>query len=238
MTKEADIDPAKKVHPWRLCEYGQCAEKPHKRATPASENHPDGKTLVHFYCKDIKSGKDVLFKLEMQLMASEHFSHLTGLPKADDLGFKTDGNSYDALIRGWSRYWNEVLKPAEALDPNLVKALIASESGFNTYSGIKGKRKSAKGLMQLMPKTTEILRNEEGELKDHFVDIPKADLGDPNLNICGGIRWLFRKLETASSKLGRVANWDEAVADYKSYLKDINSHGMEIFRNFYRRLKA
>lgn len=239
MTKEADIDPAKKVHPWRLCEYGQCAERPHSRTIPVSENHPDGKTHVHFYCKNIKSGKDVLVKLEMELMASEHFSSLSGPPKADDLGFKTNGNSFDTFIRGWTQYWNEVLKPADALDPDLVKALIASESGFNPNSGIKGKRRSAKGLMQLVPKTTETLRNEKGELKDHFVDIPKADLGDPCLNIAGGIRWLFRKHETASSKLGRPATWDEAVADYKSYLKkDINGRGMEIFRNYYRRLKT
>jgi Transglycosylase SLT domain len=238
MTKAADIDPAKKVHPWRLCQYGQCAEKPHDRSITPSRHHPDGKTIVHFYCKDIESGKGVLVPLEMQVIASEHFSHLAGPPKADDLGFKTDGNAYDPLIRGWTKYWNEVLKPAEALDPDLIKALIASESGFNTFSGIKGRRRSAKGLMQLIPGTTEVLRNEHGELKDHFVDIPKAALGDPNLNIAGGIRWLFRKHETATSKLGRAVTWDEAVADYKSYLKDINSHGMEIFRNYYRRLKT
>ena len=143
----------------------------------------------------------------MQLIAEEHFSGLAGLPKADDLGFGSRGNAFDAVIRGWTQYWNEVLKPTVALDPDLIKALIASESGFNTNSGIKRRRKSAKGLMQLTSQTTESLRNEHGELKDHFVNIPKADLGDPNLNIAGGIRWLFIKLETASSKLGRAATW-------------------------------
>jgi hypothetical protein len=138
MTKEADIDPAKKVHPWRLCEYGQCAERQHGRTIPVSQRHPDGKTLVHFYCKDIESGKDVLVELEMQSIASEYFSHLAGPPKADDLGFKADGNAYDMFIRGWTKYWNEVLKPVDALDSDLVKALIASESGFNTFSGMNG----------------------------------------------------------------------------------------------------
>lgn len=34
-----------------------------------------------------------------------------------------------------------------------------------------------------------------------------------------GIRWLFRKMETASTKLKRQATWFEAVEHYKSVLK-------------------
>ncbi|MBI3018340.1 MAG: hypothetical protein HYY61_00375 [Deltaproteobacteria bacterium] len=41
-----------------------------------------------------------------------------------------------------------------------------------------------------------------------------------NLNIASGIRWLFRKKETATSKLKKPASWIWAVADYKGYFKD------------------
>ena len=42
-----------------------------------------------------------------------------------------DANKYDVLIRGWVRYWNEIFQPKNPLDPNLVKALMATESSFN-----------------------------------------------------------------------------------------------------------
>ena len=41
-------------------------------------------------------------------------------------------NDYDQLITGWVKYWNEVLKTKIPLDPNFVKALMASESSFNS----------------------------------------------------------------------------------------------------------
>lgn len=43
---------------------------------------------------------------------------------------------------------------------------------------------------------------------------------DPNLNIAAGVRWLFRKQETASAKLKKPADWIWTAADYKSYLKE------------------
>lgn len=129
-----------------------------------SKSHPDGKTTRQYHCAFNKNRKDILVPLEMELIAEEYFQSLTGAPKADDLGYK-NGNAYDHLIRGWTRYWNEVIMPATPLDPDWVKALIATESAFNPKAGIQPKRKKAKGLMQLFPETTEALRNERGELK-------------------------------------------------------------------------
>ena len=173
----------------------------------------------------------------MEVMTEDHFSTLAGPPKADDLGYD-NGNTYDDFIRGWSKYWNEVLKPSDPLDPDLVKALIATESAFHPNSGIKPRPKSAKGLMQLTKQTTEILRNEGGELKDHFVNLSRGDVGNPNLNLAAGIRWLFRKRDTASAKLKRKATWEEAVADFKRYLDDMNNPQMIKFRKLYQRLKS
>jgi hypothetical protein len=46
-----------------------------------------------------------------------------------------------AKLQYIEKYWNEVLKPETPLDPNLVKALIATESAFEKNSGIKPRKK-------------------------------------------------------------------------------------------------
>lgn len=56
---------------------------------------------------------------------------------------------------------------------------------------------------------------------------------NPSANICCGVRWLFRKKITASSKLDRQATWIEAVADYKGILKNLPHKWMEIFQHHY-----
>jgi hypothetical protein len=45
------------------------------------------------------------------------------------------------------------------------------------------------------------------------------DVEDPSIATAAAVRWLFHKRELASSYLKRRATWEEAVANYKSYLK-------------------
>lgn len=68
------------------------------------------------------------------------------------------------MIAGWTKYWNEVLLPKDNLDPNLVKALIATESGFNPDAKIKVGKKAgyARGLMQVTDWALNILKDEGG----------------------------------------------------------------------------
>ena len=91
---------------------------------------------------------------DIKEIAQRHFSRLKGPPKSNNLGFKRSGNKFDDLIRGWARYWNDVLTSKDPLDPDLVKALIASESGFNPdeWNHKKGKA-AAYGLMQVLDST-------------------------------------------------------------------------------------
>ena len=125
------------------------------------------------------------------------------------------------MIAGWAQYWSDVLSPNDPVDPNLVKALIASESGFNpTLLANKRNPNSARGLTQITNGTRKILGDEKGELKEHFVTATRTELNDPNVNICAGVRWLFYKRQRASSKLSRPAAWGEGVAEYKGILKD------------------
>jgi len=73
--------------------------------------------------------------------------------------------------------------------------------------------------MQITNGTRKILGNEKGELKDQYVTATKKDLNDPNVNICAGVRWLFRKRDLASTKLKRTATWIEAGEEYKGDVK-------------------
>lgn len=231
-------DSSTKVHPWRFCPVGKHAVRTHPLHIPPSKAHPDGITTRHFHCAKNPSGKDELNQLEVKAIAQEYFSKLKGPPCPLPLEFD-NGSKFDDLIRGWVQYWNEVLNPNEPLDPNLIKALIASESGFNPKSGVeKRARNAAKGLMQINNQAVHTLGDETGEIKNHYVIMTGNDRFDPNMNICGGIRWLFQKQAMASHRLGHNASWDEAVEEYKGQLKDrlsgekINPKVMGIFREF------
>ncbi|MBK9323035.1 MAG: transglycosylase SLT domain-containing protein [Bdellovibrionaceae bacterium] len=188
---------------------------------PPSKQHPAGSlTTRRGHCAKNPTGKDQLYPDEISEIAQQSFKNLKPKPCPSDLGFKKNGNKFDDLIAGWTRYWNEVINPNVPLDPNIVKALIASESGFNRdMLANKKNSNSARGLMQILNSTRKTLGDEGGELRDHLLTITKDDLNDPNTNICAGIRWLFQKQKLASSSLDKEASWEEAVMNYKGKLK-------------------
>lgn len=208
MTKKRN---KKKIHPWRKCPRGKHFVKGRKKK--------DG-TLGKSFCRENPSRKDQMYSEEIKFIKNKYFSKVKNLPTKDNLGFKYRGNRYDLIIAGWTKYWNDVLNPSIPLDPNLVKALIATESSFVREATIFAGKKAgyARGLMQVTDWTLEILRDEKGELRDHLLNLYQKDMIDPNFSICAGIRWLFRKKQIAKAKLKREATWMEAAADYKSYL--------------------
>lgn len=233
-----------KIHPWRTCARGHHL----REGTEQVWNLPTGQKSLPISarlgrniakCIKNESPKDRMHFTEMFVIASNHFPQLKGPPKRSTLKYDHI-NEFDWLIRGWTRYWNEIFELPDPLDPILVKALIGSESTFNPDP--PPVKSGAAGLMQLLEKTRRILGDPKGELKDHLVIIRKEEIFHPVVNICGGIRWLFRKRETASSRLKRHATWEEAVAHYKSYLpqylKTPDYRGMKTFRDLFRRLKA
>ncbi len=205
------------IHPWRLCAPGRHWVREHSLHIPPSKKNPGGSTTIrHAHCADNPSKKDQLYPDEIQEMAQQNFSKIKEKPCSIGLEFKEKGNQYDNLIAGWTKYWNDVLKPDIPLDPNLVKALIATESGFNPkILANKKDKNSARGLMQVTNESRKILGNEKGELKNHFLTLTREDLNDPCNNICAGIRWLFRKREIASSLLKKTASWEEAIYEFK-----------------------
>jgi hypothetical protein len=72
--------------------------------------------------------------------------------------------------------------------------------------------------------------------------IRAQDLFDPSVNICCGVRWLFRKQIIASARLGRKATWEEAVIEYKSYWDEMDNGNVPTailrFRKFYQQLEG
>lgn len=251
--KKEPNEPELKIHPWRLCPIGQHWVVTHPLRVPITEKNPSGSTPRQGHCADNPtrgSGKnkyvtkDYLSKLEIEAIAEQYFSTLAGPPTTGKLT-EPDADKYDHLIRGWTKYWNEVLKPDEPLDPNLVKALIASESTFDLKPKDQKTRSArvARGYIQLTDEAIHALANPESELKDHFVEFSTEDAYDANMSICAGIRWLFRKRRLASGKLGREATWLETIAEYKSYLngmrsgRDKNPKGMQVIESFYKKLK-
>ncbi len=231
------------VHPWRVCPYGEHWVRTHPLHVPPSRTHSEGSiTTRKEHCARNPSGKDQLYSEEIQEIASQNFSNLKKKLCSLPLIFGVDNSKYDDFIAGWVQYWNDVLKPDDILDPNLIKALIASESGFDPKAlASKKDSNSARGLMQITNESRKLLGGDHGDLKDHLITLTKAELNDPNLNICAGIRWLFEKRRLLSARLKRSVTWVETVWDYKAVKRaKTKKKAGEIkaeFNSFYEKLQ-
>ena len=251
-TSQKNSTGSEKNHPWRICPIGEHWVTDHPLWIPPTEKRSGYYTTRDGHCAtNPKRGKskiikDFLTAEEMQMIADKYFLSLSGSPNSGKLPeYIIGADNFDQYIRGWSKYWNDVFNPEEPLDPDLVKALIATESGFRLKppppsAGVAGK---AHGLIQLTDQAITALGDPKGELLNHLVKISTEDTSDPNLSIGAAIRWLFRKRELASLRLKRQATWREAIAEYKSYLpdmvsgKDPNPKQMQKLDDIYKRLK-
>lgn len=228
------------LHPWRACPYGQHWVVRHPRL-------PVGRQLqdVDGHCRRNPSGKDRLDGQEIeQLSYLPEFLATTPQPKKykGTYQIKT-ADSFDSLISGWCRYWNDIFKPDVPIDPNFVKALIESESTFNPNAIAKNKKSvgPARGLIQITEQSWKILKDRKGEIKDHYIDLKKDELFEPSKNICAAIRWLFRKREILQKRLSRSPTWIETIVEYKGLGPDLKKNDlrskkvMNDFIEFYKK---
>ncbi len=229
-------DPCIPVHPWRICPYSEHWVKTHPLHVPPSKTHPNGCiTTRHEHCASNPSGKDELYPDEIKNIATQYFSDLKNKPCPLPLDFGAEGSTYDDLIAGWVQYWNEVLTPDVPLDPNIVKALIASESGFDANKLANKKNgNSARGLMQITNESRKLLGGSKGGLNDHLITATRADLNDPDINISAGVRWLFEKRRLASSRSGKSASWIDTVWEYKGLRRASKTEKAKIKKIFNR----
>ena len=210
------LETTPELHPWRLCPLGFYHVGPFPRNTPRG-----AETSVREQCKRNPSGKDQLYPPELMRITKNHVNAFDNTSSLGTLLKFKNQSDFDREILLWVRYWNEIFQSADALDPKYIKALIASESSFRKRISPKRIRRNnfARGLLQISDQTRKILTDETGELKDHFVTLSKKDVVVPEVAIAAAIRWLFHKKETAGKFLLREATWEEAVADYKGYLR-------------------
>lgn len=95
-------------------------------------------------------------------------------------------------------------------------------------------------IVEPCKQTDQYLEDSNKELRDYFVSVSTDELIDASCNICAGVRWLFRKKQTASNLLKREATWEETIEDYKAILekrihgKPYNPKPMEDFRKYYK----
>ncbi len=206
--------------------------KEHDRKVSISSKNPLGVTSVEGHCRTNTSKQEILIKDEILEIAKLRIKDVKMLPTPDDLGFP-NGNTYDQKIGLWTQFWNEIYNPDISLDPNLVKALIASESGFNTEISTSTKLKGtgkANGLIQITESTRKILQDSKGELKNYLVFLTKEDIYDPDLNLAAGICWLFHKRDLLSKRIKGSATWEESVMEYKGLNYQIEKGGKKAIR--------
>lgn len=209
-----------KSHPWRLCPVGEHWVKRHPKHLHS------GKVTDHDgHCRKNKKSKSEFYHAdELKLIADTHFESLMSdpdvMPVPDPLGFP-NGNKYDLLIAGWTKFWNEVLKPEKPLSPDLVKALIATESSFELPKDQNSKDGKARGLIQVTESTRKILQNLKGELKSNHIELTVDESREPVTNIGAGIRWLHHKKFLLERRVKRKVSWEEAIFEYKGITKDI-----------------
>lgn len=243
-SKEAGLKPKQKTSKSHNCPLGKHWVSSHVKRKTSSRGLAYVQP-VSGHCRSSRGTKTAFTKIQIQEIVKNPSFQSEKKPCSLKLRFDS-GSEYDDLIAGWVKYWNDVFKPDEPLDFNLVKALIASESGFRKLLLADPKNPlSARGLMQILDETRKILGNRKGELKDYHFDLSREDLNDPGTNICAGIRWLFHKRRLASGKLKKQASWIEAIAEYKSLSKNLKSKNakkkaeaektLAIFKDYYKK---
>lgn len=213
----------KKAHPWRVCPIGQHYVKTHQLTVPPSKKHPDGMIVTrHGHCAhNPVRRKDLLSYDEIKEVEATHFASVKNLPNS--CKNIPHGNDFDHTIAGWVQYWNEVFKPKEPLEPNLVKALLWSESTFDKNIIMPtphNKNGMARGLLQITDSTRKILSDHKGELRNHYIELSEADMIDPSANVCAAVRWLFRK-KVHPIQILWDASWT-AIRDLKQLMQNID----------------
>lgn len=207
----------------------------HPMHVPMSEKNPTGITIRDQHLRRLKG--TYLDREEIDSIFKNYDRKNVVYPATKKLTLK-NSDKYDEIIAVWTDYFNKKFNADTPLDPDVIKALIASESEF-VEDPIGNKK--AFGIAQITPESFKALQDPKGEVKEFvFNDIRKKDLKDTNINIPMAIRWLFRKKRLAEGKLGRDADSEEIILEYKGLLKSktsLKDAALKKFRKHYAELK-
>lgn len=207
----------------------------HPLHVPASEKNPTGITIRDRHLRRLKG--TYLDANEIESIFKNYDRKGIVYPVKGKLKHK-NADKYDEEIAVWTDYFNKKFNAIPPLDPDVVKALIESESDFRVDPRKDGK---AFGITQITPETLKILQDPNGEAKDFiFNKIRREDLNNPNIAIPMGVRWLFRKRATAINQMKRAPDNEELILEYKGLLKsgsEYKTKALEKYRQAYAKLK-
>lgn len=203
---------------------------------PVSQKNPAGITIRDGHLRRLKG--TYLDADEIRSIFKAYERKGITYPAKGKLNDYDNADKYDDMIAVWTDYFNKKFNAIPPLDPDVVKALIASESGFRADPT---ENRTAFGITQITPGTLKIVQDPKGEAKDFtFRKIRQKDLKDPMIAIPVGVRWLFRKRVMAMGKLGKAPSPEEVILEYKGLLKSKTSYknsAFERYRREYERLK-
>ena len=206
----------------------------HPRRVRPSAKNPNGITIVDQHTRRVPG--TYIERDNIEKIYQEYSRKGIQYPNSDKLP-QENADEFDEQIAVWTDYFNKVLKIEPPMDPDMIKALIASESDFK----VAARTKVAIGIMQITKDTLKILQDSNGEIKDLiFGKIRQKDLENPDVAIPMGIRWLAWKRERAQSKLGRPPSDEEIILEYKGLLKSKTKwakNALDKYRKSYEILK-
>jgi hypothetical protein len=209
--------------------------KEHPRKVPVSKKNPKGITIVDKHPRRLDG--TYLDEKEIEKIVKAYDLKKIVYPKAGKLKEYSDSDKYDELMAIWTDYFNKKFPSDSLLDPDVVKALIGSESDFK----LDPVNHLAFGIAQITKETFKALQDSKGEVKEFiFTKFTLKDLKDPKVAIPMAIRWLFRKKRLARGKLGREPSAEEIILEYKGLLKsksDYQQSALAKFRKLYALLK-
>lgn len=191
----------------------------HPRKVPISEKNPNGITIVDKHPRHLKGTFLDIDEIE-KTVKNYNLKKLI-YPNSGKLVKYPDSDKYDDLIAIWTDYFNKKFPSNSLLHPDVVKALIGSESDFK----LDPKNPQAIGIAQITKEAFRTLKDPKSETKDFiFLKFTLKDLKNPDVAIPMAIRWLFRKKRLAQGKLGREPNAEEIILEYKGLLKSTTKY--------------
>lgn len=208
----------------------------HPMQVPISEKNPTGITLRDQHIRRLQG--TYLKREEINEVFKGHNRKGIHFPRAGQIPKPKNADNYDELIAVWVDYFNNKLKTDPPLDPDVFKALLASESTFRHHTP---QNKTAFGIAQITRETWSILQDPKGEAKEFiFNDIRQKDLRDPDIAIPMGVRWLMYKSKRAAAKLGKQPSHEDIILEYKGLLKsktEYKDNALKSYRYYYALLK-
>ncbi len=198
----------------------------HARIVKTTAKNPQGVTIVDRHLRRLPG--TYLNEKEIYKIANQYSLKNLKYPSKKKLGYKNE-TDYDQLIAIWADYFTKQFGFDQLIDLNMIKAVIASESGFRASAdnGI------AFGIAQITKQTLKIIQDPNGEVKNFvFTDIRQKDLKNPDIAIPIAVRWLAHKHKMVERRLKRSPTAVEVILEYKGLSKSKSSYAASALRNY------